>query len=77
MFPCNLCKGYHLTHLFPGLLEARILWSMSTRSSDAKCSKVSSHPIQLVIEKVVTPMQSSADTTPLLGGDAPSDHVVL
>jgi hypothetical protein len=29
-----------------------------------------------VVEKVVMSMQSSADPTPLLGGDAPLDHVV-
>ena len=20
-FPCNICKGYHLTHMFPAIIE--------------------------------------------------------
>jgi hypothetical protein len=41
-FPCNLCKGYHLTHLFLGLLEAGILWPLSASSSDFESSTFSS-----------------------------------
>jgi hypothetical protein len=75
-FSCNLCKGDHLTHLFPGLLEVCIFWSLSARSSDYESSKVSSQHIHLMFKKVVMPMQSSADPTPFWGGDAPLDHVV-
>jgi hypothetical protein len=75
-FPCNLCKGDHLTHLCPGLPEARRLWSLSASSSDSESSEVSSQSIQPLVDEVVMPMQSSVDPTPLLGGDAPSDHVV-
>jgi hypothetical protein len=62
-FPCKICKGDHLTHLFLGLLEIRIFLSLSARSYDSKSSEVSSQPIQLVVEKVVTPMQSSSNPT--------------
>jgi hypothetical protein len=37
---------------------------------------VVSQPIQPLVEKVVMLMQSSADPTPLLGGEVPLDHVV-
>jgi hypothetical protein len=72
-FPCKLCKGDHLTHLCLGLPEVQRLWSLSTSSSD---SEVSSQSIQPLVEKLVMPMQSSADPTPLLGGEVPLDHVV-
>jgi hypothetical protein len=75
-FPCNICKGDHLTHLCPGLLEAQILWSLSASSSDSESSEVSSQSIHPLVDEVVMSMQSSADPTPLLGGDVPSDHVV-
>jgi hypothetical protein len=54
--PCNLCKGDHLTHMCLGILEVQILWSLSTNSSDFESSKVSSQPIQPLVEKVVMPM---------------------
>jgi hypothetical protein len=75
-FPCNICKGYHLTHLCPGILEVQRLWSLSASSSNSESSKVSSQSIHPLVEKVVTPMQSSADPTPLLGGEVPLDLVV-
>jgi hypothetical protein len=75
------------------------LWSLYASSSDYESFEVSSQPIQPVVEKVVTlmqsstnldlllesvestnvvaPIESSADPTPLLGGDVPIDHVVL
>jgi hypothetical protein len=75
-FPCNICKGDHLTHLFPSLPEARRLWSLSARSFDSEFSEVFSQSIHPVVEKGVMPMQSLADPTPLLGGDVPLYHVV-
>jgi hypothetical protein len=75
-FPCNLCKGDHLTHLCPGIPEVQRLWSLSTSSSDSESSEVSSQPIHPLVEKVVMPMQSSDDPTPLLGGEVPLDLVV-
>jgi hypothetical protein len=75
-FPCNLCKGYHLTHLCPGLPEVQRLWSLSASSSDSKYFEVSSQYIQPLVEKVVTLMQSSADPTPLLRVEVLLDHVV-
>jgi hypothetical protein len=35
-FPCNICKGYHLTHLCHGLPHAQRLWSMSVRYCDSE-----------------------------------------
>jgi hypothetical protein len=75
-FPCNLCKGDHLTHLCPDIPEVQILWSMSTISSDSESYEVSSQSIHPLVEKVVMPMQSSTDPTPLLQGEVPLDHVV-
>jgi hypothetical protein len=75
-FPCKLCKGDHLTHLCPGIPEVQRLWSLSASSSDSESFEVSSQSIQPLVEKVVMPMQSSTDPTPLLGGEVPLDHVV-
>jgi hypothetical protein len=75
-FPCKLCKGDHLTHLCPSLLEVQRLWSLSANSSDFESSVVSSQFIQPLVEKMVMPMQSSTDPTPLLGGEVPLDLVV-
>jgi hypothetical protein len=75
-FPCKICKGNHLTHLCHGIPEVQRLWSLSASSSDSESSWVSSQSIQPLVEKVVMPMQSSADTTPLLRGEVPLDLVV-
>jgi hypothetical protein len=75
-FPRNICKGDHLTHLCPSLLEVRILWSLSASSYDSESSEVPSQPIQPVVEKVVVLMQYLTDPTSILGGDVPLDHVV-
>jgi hypothetical protein len=75
-FPCKLCKGDHLTHLCPGIPEVQRLWSLSASSSDSESFEVSSQSIQPLVEKVVMPMQSSADPTPLLRGEVPLDLVV-
>jgi hypothetical protein len=75
-FPCKIYKGDHFTHMCPGIPKVQILWSLSASSYDSKSSHVSSQSIQPLVEKVVMPMQSSADPTPLLGGDVPLDHVV-
>jgi hypothetical protein len=74
--PCKLCKGDHLTHLFPGLPKARILWFLSASSSDYESSEVSSQSIQPLVDEVFMPMQYVVDTTLLFGSDAPLDHFV-
>jgi hypothetical protein len=53
------------------------LWSLSASSSSYESYEVSSYFIQHLVDEMVMPMQSSADTTSLLGGDSPSNHVVL
>ena len=50
--------------------------SLSASSSNSESSKASSQSIQPLVDEVVMSMQSSANPTPLLGGDAPLDHVV-
>jgi hypothetical protein len=45
-------------------------------SFDSKSSKVSSHSVQPLVDKVVTMIQSSSDPTRLLGGEVPLDLVV-
>jgi hypothetical protein len=75
-FPCNIYSGDHLTHLCPGLLEAWRLWSLSISAYDSYSYEVSSQPIERLVDELVTVMQSSIEPTPLLGVDAPLDHVV-
>jgi hypothetical protein len=75
-FPCKICKGDHLTHLCPGILEVQILWSLSASSSYSESSQVFSQPIQPLVAKVIMPMQSSIDPTPLLVSEVPLDLVV-
>jgi hypothetical protein len=75
-FPCNLCKGDHLNHLFPNLPEVRILWSLSARYFDSESSKLPSHSIQPLVNEVIILMKSSVDATSRLGGDVPVDHFV-
>jgi hypothetical protein len=55
-FPCNLCKGDHLTHLCPSILEVQRLWSLSAISSDSESSEVSSQFFQPLVAKVVMSM---------------------
>jgi hypothetical protein len=50
---------------------------MSARSFDSESSSVSPQSIHPLVDEVVMPMESSANPTPLLGVDVPSDHVVL
>jgi hypothetical protein len=50
---------------------------MSARYFDSESSSVSPHSIHPLVDEVVVPMQYSTDPTPLLGGYAPLDHVVL
>jgi hypothetical protein len=75
-FPCNICKGFHLTHMCPGIPEVRILWSLYSSSFDSESSEVSSQYIYPLVDEVVVSMQYSADPTPLLGGDVLVYHVV-
>jgi hypothetical protein len=49
---------------------------MSVRSSNFESSSVSLQSVHPLVDEVVMSMQYSADTTPLLGGNAPSYHVV-
>jgi hypothetical protein len=65
-FPCNICKGDHLTHLCPGIPEVQRLWSLSAISFDSESSQVSSQSIKTLVEKLVMSMQSSVDPTLLL-----------
>jgi hypothetical protein len=63
--------------LCPNILELQRLWSLSTISSDSKSSEVSSQPIQPLVDKVVTSMQSSANPTLILESDVSTDYVFI
>jgi hypothetical protein len=52
------------------------LWSLSASFSDFESSEVSSQYIQPLVDEVIVSMQSSSNTTPLLGGDVHVDHIV-
>jgi hypothetical protein len=41
-FSYKICKGYHLTHVCPGIPGVQRLWSLSARSCDSYSSEVSS-----------------------------------
>jgi hypothetical protein len=75
-FPCNICKGDHLTHLFHMLLSCRRVWSLSEGPSSSQSSLVSQKCIQSLVDEVVSLVQYSTDTTLILGGDVSLDHVV-
>jgi hypothetical protein len=44
-FPCNICKGDHLTHMFPDIPVVQRLWSLFARSSDSDSFEISSESI--------------------------------
>ena len=76
-FHCKVCKGYHLTHLCPGIPKVQRIWSESESSSTPKSDMVSQQSHQPLVDNVVVQVQYLADYTPLLGGEVPSDKVCL
>jgi hypothetical protein len=68
-FPCNICKGYHLTHLCPSIVVVQRVWSLSEGPSSYESSLVSQQLIQSLVDEVVMSMQSSTDPTLLLESD--------
>jgi hypothetical protein len=75
-FPCNICKGDHLTHLCPAIVMVRRAWSLSEGPSSSVSSLVSQQSNQSLVDEVIMSIPYSADTTLILGGDASLDHVV-
>jgi hypothetical protein len=75
-FLCRLCKGGHLTHLFPTSTLVQETQSFSHIPSGFESSLVSQHFNPSSVDTTVISMQSSTDTTLLLGGDASLDHAV-
>jgi hypothetical protein len=70
------CKGDHLIHLCPAIVVVQEARSLFDSPSGSVSSLVSQHYNPSLVDTTVTSMQSSADTTLLLGGDASLDHVV-
>lgn len=66
--PCNICKGYHLTHFFPSIPEVQSILSKSEGSSTPEFFMVSQLSHQCFIDELVKPMQSLVDYTPLFVG---------
>jgi hypothetical protein len=75
-FLCRLCKGDHLTHLCPAIAVVQEARSLSSGPSGSESSLVSQHSNPSLVDTMVMPMQSSVDTTLVLGSDASLDHVV-
>jgi hypothetical protein len=75
-FLCRLCKRDHLTRLCPVIAVLRKVRSLSSVPSGFESYLVSQHSNPSLVDKTVMPMQSSADTTPILGSDASLNHVV-
>ena len=76
-FPCKICKGDHLTHLCPGIPEVQRIWSEFESSSTPTSDMVPRQSHQPLVDHVAEPVQSLADYTPLLGGEAPNKRVCL
>jgi hypothetical protein len=74
-FLCRICKGDHLTHLCPATVVVQEEWSLPGGPSGSESSLVS-HSSPSLVDTMVVPMQYSADTPLLLGGDASLDLVV-
>jgi hypothetical protein len=75
-FLCRLCKGDHLTRLFPTTSLVKEAWSFPGGPSGSKSSLVSQHSNPSLVDTLVMSMKYSADTPLLLGGDASLDLVV-
>jgi hypothetical protein len=75
-FLCRLCKGGHLTRLCPTTVVVQETQSLSDIPSGSESYLVSQHSNPSLADTMVMLMQSLADTTLLLGGDASLDHVV-
>jgi hypothetical protein len=77
MFLCRLCKGGHLTRLCPTTTVVQEEQSLSDSPLGSESSLVSQNSNPYLVDTMVMSMQSSTDTTLLLGGDVSLDHVVL
>jgi len=75
-FPCNICRVYHLNIFFPPIVVVGRVWNLSKGSSSSELYSVSQQTIQSFVDEVVFSMQSSPNTTLILGGDASLYRVV-
>jgi hypothetical protein len=75
-FLCRLCKGNCLTRLIPATAVVREARSLSDSPSGSESSLVSQHSNPSLIDTTVVPMQSLSNTTLVLRGDAPFNHVI-
>jgi hypothetical protein len=72
-FLCRFCKGDHLTRLCPANVVVQEVWSMPGGPLGSKLSLVSQPSL---VDTTIVSMQSSANTTPIFGGDVSLDLVV-
>jgi hypothetical protein len=72
-FLCRLCKGDHLTCLFPTIVGVQEAWSFPRGPSGSESSLA---PQPSLVDTVVMSMQSLADTPLPLGDDTYLDLVV-
>jgi hypothetical protein len=75
-FPCKICRVYHLNIFFPPIVVVGRVWHLSKGSSSSELYSVSQQTIQSFVDEVVFSMQSSPNTTLILGGDASLYRVV-
>jgi len=71
-FPHKTCKGDHINHLCPAILEVQRIWSSSDGSSIPGSIVVSQQTHQPLVDEVVESMKSLVNSTPLLGGKVPN-----
>lgn len=64
-FPCKLCNGDNLTHLFPWFSAVKGLWFESDGPSTPQSTMVSHQSNQPLVDEVVEQLQYLADSTPL------------
>jgi hypothetical protein len=68
-FLCILCKGYHLTRMFPAIVMVQEAQSFSNIPSGSKSYLVSQDSNPSLVDTTVISMPSSVDTTLVFGSD--------
>lgn len=74
---CRICKGDDLTHLCVGVPMVEMIWPKSEGSYTPKSIMASQESNQPLVDEVVEPMKSLADSTPLLWAEVPHSKVLL
>ena len=64
-----LCKGDHLTHLFPAITEVRRVWSKTQEFPSPEQPIFSQQATQTLVDQVVEPISTLVDPTLLSESD--------